>query len=101
MQWRFISYIKVDNVGRVKVKGGFKLDFDNKTKVNVAVDEQKFIFYDKEDFKIAECYESEKIKIAAKNSNSHSGKFDVYLDNVDLTNDIERLRLTWRAYRDY
>lgn len=106
IKWRFISYSvvkassKVDNLGRVKVKGGFKLDFVNRATMNVAVDEKKFVFYDKEDFKIAEYNDHKKIKIAGYRSNSHSGNFDIYLDNVDLTNDIERLALEIRAYRD-
>ena len=93
IKWRFISYSKVDELGRVKVKGGFIIDFVNKTTPNVSAGMNKFIFYDKEDFKIAECYYIEMIEVAAKSSNSHSGNFEILLDNADLTNDIERLEL--------
>ena len=93
IKWRFISYSKVDELGRVKVKGGFIIDFVNKTTPNVSAGMNKFIFYDKEDFKIAECYYIEMIEVAAKSSNSHSGNFEILLDNANLTNDIERLEL--------
>lgn len=94
IKWKFISYRKFEELGRVKVKGGFRIDFVNKTTMNVIVGSEKhFIFNDKDDFKIAEYYDYDSIKIAAKSSNSHSGNFDILLDNADLANDIERLGL--------
>ena len=100
IKWRFISYSKVEKLGRVKVKGGFKIDFVNKTTINVSVGRagNNFIFYDKEDFKIAEYLDTERIYITANSSNSHSGNFEIYLDNADLTNDIERLGLLLGVY---
>jgi len=93
-EWRFISYLELSD-GSVAVKGGYTTEWTNTTSELIECRLSKTIFYDSSAIPLAEhdVIPDDTFNVSANSSNTRNGSFEIYFDDLSVTDQVTRMGL--------
>ena len=95
--WRFISY--TDTGSQFRIKGGYTIGFTNPSNNDVEFWFSKLIFMDRGNIPIYTDEFSRITRYVSANggTDTYQGNFEIYLDNIDIANEITHMYVWGRA----